>query len=113
MTLLLSGQSLTKSFGERPLFTDISLDLGDGDRLGLIGPNGSGKSTLLRILAGLEPTDAGTCWLRKGATLGYVPQEDQFPPSQSIEEVLLAPLAALDPDDSQTAMRGSARCWPA
>ena len=72
MALLLSGQSLTKSFGPRPLFTNISIDLVDGERLGLIGPNGSGKSTLLRILAGEETPDTGTRSLRKSAHLGYV-----------------------------------------
>jgi ATP-binding cassette subfamily F protein uup len=60
MPLLLSCQSLSKSFGARPLFEDISLSISDGDRLGLIGPNGSGKSTLLRILTGSETPDAGS-----------------------------------------------------
>jgi ABC transport system ATP-binding/permease protein len=49
MTVLLSAQGLTKGYGPRPLFTDLSLDLGAGQR---VGPNGSGKSTLLRLLAG-------------------------------------------------------------
>ena len=48
MTVLLSVQGLTKGFGPRPLFTDLSLDLRAGERVGLIGPNGSGKSTLLQ-----------------------------------------------------------------
>jgi ATPase subunit of ABC transporter with duplicated ATPase domains len=48
MTVLLSVHGLTKSYGPRPLFTDLSFDLRAGDRVGLIGPNGSGKSTLLR-----------------------------------------------------------------
>src|SRR5262245_9382741 len=59
MTVLLSVQGLTKRYGPRPLFTDLSLDLRAGERVGLIGPNGSGKSTLLRLLAGREEPDAG------------------------------------------------------
>ena len=67
MTVLLSVQGLTKGFGPRPLFTDLSLDLRAGERVGLIGPNGSGKSTLLKLLAGREEPDAGTRVLRRGA----------------------------------------------
>src|SRR6516225_737447 len=65
MTVLLSVQGLSKGFGLRPLFTDLSLDLRAGARVGLIGPNGSGKSTLLRLLAGREESDAGTRTLRR------------------------------------------------
>src|SRR5437588_10979983 len=94
MTVLLSVQGLTKAFGPRPLFTDLSLDLRAGERVGLIGPNGSGKSTLLRLLAGLDEPDAGTRALRRGARLGYVPQDDTFPPGQSARAVVFAALAA-------------------
>src|SRR3954471_10405505 len=93
MTVLLSVQGLTKGFGPRPLFTDLSLDLRAGERVGLIGPNGSGKSTLLRLLAGLEEPDTGIRSLRRGARLGYLPQEDVFPAGQTARGVLLAALA--------------------
>ena len=93
MTLLLSVQGLTKRFGPRPLFTDLSLDLHAGERLGLIGPNGSGKSTLLKLLAGRDEMDAGTRSLRRGTRVGYLAQEDQFPAERTVREVLLAALA--------------------
>src|SRR5262245_50030265 len=93
MTVLLSVQGLTKGFGPRPLFVDLSLDLRAGERVGLIGPNGSGKSTLLRLLAGLDEPDAGTRSLRRTARLGYVPQDDAFAPGQTARQVILAALA--------------------
>src|SRR5260370_39710948 len=88
MPLLLICNSLTKSFGARPLFEDISLSISDGDRLGLIGPNGSGKSTLLRILAGRDTPDAGSTAARKMAKLGYVPQDVQFPAELSVLKIM-------------------------
>src|SRR5205823_1975216 len=93
MTVLLSVQGLTKAFGPRPLFTDLSLDLRAGELVGLIGPNGSGKTTLLRLLAGHEEPDAGTRMLRRTARLGYVAQDHTFAPGQTVREVLLAALA--------------------
>src|SRR5260221_1422792 len=87
--LLLSCQSLTASFGARPLFEDISLSISDGDRLGLIGPNGSGKSTLLDILAGEKQPDFGSVAVRKGAKLGYVAQNVAFPDDLTVRQVLL------------------------
>jgi ATP-binding cassette subfamily F protein uup len=98
MTVLLSAQGLTRSFGPRPLFTDLSLDLRAGERVGLIGPNGSGKSTLLLLLAGREEPDAGTVAARRGTRLGYVAQDDVFPPGLTVREVVLAALAD-EPDE--------------
>src|SRR2546427_5462228 len=55
--LLLSCESVSKTYGTRSLFDDLSLGLFEGDQAGLVGPNGSGKSTLLKILAGVTTPD--------------------------------------------------------
>jgi ATP-binding cassette subfamily F protein uup len=60
MSVLLGVQGLTRTFGPRPLFADLSFSLSAGERIGLIGPNGAGKSTLLRLLAARDEPDAGT-----------------------------------------------------
>ena len=90
MTLLLSSKSLSKSFGVRPLFRDISIAFDDGERTGLIGPNGSGKSTLLKILAGLETPDAGTIETRRQLRLGLPAAGGRFPAGVTAREVLIA-----------------------
>ena len=93
MSLLLSATGLTKSYGPRPLFADLTVELRAGERVGLIGPNGAGKSTLLKVLAGLEEPDAGEVTSRRGLSVGYLPQEDTFPDDVTAREVLLAALA--------------------
>lgn len=93
MTVLLSVQGVSKGFGPRPLFSDLSLDLRASERVGLIGPNGSGKTTLLKILAGSEEADAGTRSLRRAVRLAYLAQDDVFAPGQTAREAVLAALA--------------------
>src|SRR5215471_14302042 len=101
MAVLLSGSGLSKSFGARVLFQDLSLSLNEGDRTGLIGPNGKGKSTLLEILAGREWPDAGVRALRKETRLAYVPQESLFSPDDTIDSVLSAALAPLPMEERE------------
>ena len=76
MAILLSCQSLSKSFGPRPLFESLTFGLAEGERTGLIGPNGTGKSTLLRILAGLDDPDGGLLSVRRGLRVGLLAQQD-------------------------------------
>lgn len=99
--ILLSCESLGKSYGVKPLFTDLSLGLCEGDHVGLIGPNGSGKSTLLKILAGLEDPDRGTRSVRRQLSIGYVPQEPSFVEQHSVENALAQVLLddGLDPHE--------------
>lgn len=78
MGLLLSCRELTRSHGGRALFSEITLGLYDGDRVGMFGPNGAGKSTFLKTLAGIEPPDSGAIELRRGIRVGYVAQQDAF-----------------------------------
>ncbi len=88
MTLLFSCQSISKSYGERSLFRDLTLSIFSGDRIGLIGLNGCGKSTLLKILTGLEQADSGALAPKRGLRIGYVPQTCDFP-DLSLQEILM------------------------
>src|SRR5580700_4713643 len=101
MSILVSVQSISKSYGPRPLFADLSLDLRVGERIGLIGPNGAGKSTLLKILSGQEEPDAGARTVRRGARIGYLAQDDVFPPELTISEVVQAVLSGDHLDDHE------------
>jgi ATP-binding cassette subfamily F protein uup len=90
MAVLLTCESLEKSFGSRTVFTDISLSLHDGDRLGIVGPNGAGKSTFLQILSGDMKADRGTVSLRKGVRLAMVVQDPVFDPDISVRDIVMA-----------------------
>ena len=104
--MLLSCESISKSYGVKPLFADLSLGLCEGDHVGLIGPNGSGKSTLLKILAGLDEPDRGSRSVRRQVRIGYVPQEPSFSASHTVEEVLARVLLdeGLDPHEHGSRM---------
>jgi ATP-binding cassette subfamily F protein uup len=85
---IINVQNISKAFGAKPLFEDVSFTVSEGDRIGLIGPNGSGKSTLLRILAGTEQPDSGNVALRKRLQLSYVEQDSRFVPGASIRTIV-------------------------
>ena len=88
MALLLNAQELEIRYGPEPLFRNLSFNISEGDRTGLIGPNGSGKSTLLEILAGRRRPDKGTVAPRKNTKLGYVTQIAEFANDETIRTVI-------------------------
>lgn len=73
--MILQLEHISKSFGSRTLFTDVTFRLEEYDRLALVGPNGAGKTTLLNIITGTEDADEGRIILAKGAKMGYLEQE--------------------------------------
>jgi ATP-binding cassette subfamily F protein 3 len=72
---MLTIADVSKSYGTRELFSDVSLFIARTDRLGLIGPNGAGKSTLFGLILGEEKPDTGTIEWERGADFGFLPQE--------------------------------------
>src|SRR5205085_8758649 len=73
---MLTISQVTKAFGGRTLFSDASLQVNRGDRVGLVGPNGAGKSTLFSLILGEASPDAGKVSTEKSATIGFLPQEN-------------------------------------
>lgn len=83
-------EGLTKSFGDRVLFSDIAFGLSEGERVGLIAKNGTGKTTLLNIIAGDESYDAGTITFRNDIRVGYLRQLPVFPPDITVLQACFA-----------------------
>ncbi len=84
-------EGLTKRYGERVLFEDVSWHVKKRDRIGLSGPNGSGKTTLLRMLAGLQEADSGQIRMASDTTIGYLPQDGIVHHGRTVyDEVVLA-----------------------
>ncbi len=86
----LSAESVSKSFGDRWLFKNISFGISRGEKVALVGNNGSGKTSLLNILAGIMPPDEGLVSIRKGISIGYLSQEPLFDESKTVLDTLFA-----------------------
>jgi ATP-binding cassette, subfamily F, member 3 len=86
---MLTISQVTKSFGARTLFSDVSLQVNRGNRIGLIGPNGAGKSTLFSLILGEDSPDEGTIVLQRSAQIGYLPQESLPAGKQTILELAM------------------------
>jgi ATP-binding cassette subfamily F protein uup len=95
MSALIYGQNMTKAYGTKRLFQELTLGISEKDRIGIIGPNGSGKSTLLRIFAGLEQPDEGRVTRRQHLRIAYIPQQAAFDSAATVaEEIERAALAS-------------------
>ena len=85
---LLTFDRLELAYGHWPLLDGASLVIEAGERIGLIGRNGTGKSSLLKIIAGINPPDAGEVWRKPALKMAYVPQEPQFEPGHTVFEAV-------------------------
>jgi ATP-binding cassette subfamily F protein uup len=81
---ILSAEKITKNYGIKAVFTDLSFGLDDGEKVGLIGVNGTGKSTLLKILVGEETADRGQVITANSARIGYLAQNPAFEPQNTV-----------------------------
>ena len=84
-----SIENISKSFGIRTLFKDITLNIEEGDKIALVARNGSGKSTLLKIITGLDTPDTGTVWVHKDIKVVMLQQDNDFDGNKSIWDNVL------------------------
>lgn len=95
--MILQLEHISKSFGGRQLFSDVTFRLEEYDRLALVGPNGAGKTTLLNIISGQEDPDEGRILFAKGARVGYLEQEAiEMGERPIFEEVMSSQVEVLD-----------------
>lgn len=81
---VLNIEHVSKTFGDKVIFDDVSYGVHEGDKIGIIGINGTGKTTLLKIIAGLEETDEGQVVCQRGLHIAYLPQNPEFPENATV-----------------------------
>ena len=84
MISYLQIEKLTKSYGDRMLFADVTIGIYQGDKIGLIAANGAGKTTFLNIIAGVEDYDSGNVVFRNDLRIGYLAQQPEFDPDETV-----------------------------
>src|SRR5271155_4953179 len=87
---MLTLSDVSKSFGARTLFEDVSLSINLGERIALVGPNGAGKSTLFSIILGTGEPDSGSGAIDRPTTIGYLPQETAASGDETVLELACA-----------------------
>ena len=86
---ILNMEHISKLYGDKQIFEDVSFGLQEGDKVGIIGINGTGKSTLLKIAAGLEEADSGQVTCQNGLRISYLPQDPEFPREATVASYAL------------------------
>ena len=86
---LINAERIAKAYGVRPLLADVSLGVQAGDRIGVVGRNGDGKTTLLRMLAGVEPPDAGRITHNRGLRWAMVGQHDHLDEAATVGSLVI------------------------
>lgn len=81
---IINIEHISKVFGEKTVFDDISCGIHEGDKIGIIGINGTGKTTLLKMIAGLEEPDQGQVIFQNGLRITYLPQSPEFPKEATV-----------------------------
>lgn len=99
--VIISCQSLSKSYSARPLFKDISFAINDNENLGLIGPNGSGKSTLLKIMAGLTSPDSGEVTSKKSLKVAYLAQDHKYKSGSTLLTIVCKSLPGIEEHEQE------------
>ncbi len=87
---ILNIEHVSKIFGEKKIFDDVSFGIHDGDKIGIIGINGTGKTTLLKMVAGLEETDEGEIIRQNNLRITYLPQNPKFPEEATVLSYVVA-----------------------
>ena len=90
MAISLLIENLTKSYGDRMLFSDVTFGVNEGDKIGVIAKNGTGKSTMLRIIAGMEDADSGSVVFRNGLRVGFLEQLPPLDPDLTVLEACMS-----------------------
>ena len=97
---LLAAYNISKSYGDRVLFSSVNFELQAKSRTGLVGANGTGKTTLFRLLAGQEQADSGHISLDKNTKIGYMEQHAAFKAERSVYEETLSLFSPLMADEA-------------
>jgi len=104
---MLTISGISKAYGGRALFADVTLQVNRQDRIGLVGPNGAGKSTLFSLILGAESADAGEIAKERNVTFGYLPQESAPVGDETVVELA----TAMTPE--YTRLRRVLKAWEA
>ncbi|MEL6197924.1 MAG: ATP-binding cassette domain-containing protein, partial [Pseudomonadota bacterium] len=103
---ILTLGDLALGFGGRPLFAEVTLALGPGERLAVVGRNGAGKSTLMKLMAGMVEPDAGERFVKPGAKVSYLPQDPDLGGFSTLGDYAAAELEHVERWRAEAAMEG-------